>query len=161
MIPPLDSRLRQRSQLHILWKRRRQVHTRARLPSPKAACVSLPLRRLSLPLKAIPVAFVFLRQGRGRGNEVAEGQRRERGGRRKRRAQSLKRRRGHLFFLFRPLRHTLPSSVPQLVNLDEWLRQVFQFFQAVLKKNLNLKTLTTDPKTGCRLRIKAEMHGSD
>lgn len=53
--------------------------------------VSLSLRRLGLLLKTVPVGGVFLRQGRGHGDEVTEGQQRERGGRRARRSMTLMR----------------------------------------------------------------------
>lgn len=51
--------------------------------------VSLSLRRLGLLLETVPVGGVFLRQGRGHGDELAERQQRERGRRRARRSMTL------------------------------------------------------------------------
>lgn len=47
------------------------------------ACICPSLRSFSLHLEAIPVDHVFLSQGGGRGDEVAEGQLCEGGGRTK------------------------------------------------------------------------------
>lgn len=53
-------------------------------------CISLSLRGFSLHLEALPVGRVFLCQGWGRGDEVAERQQAECGGRRARQTKRLK-----------------------------------------------------------------------